>query len=162
MKPDFRIEIPKPCRAGWETMEAAEKGRFCGECSKIVIDFTAMSTDEIKAYFLQHKDQKICGHFISSQISRKMSKTEQFLTDLHIKTEKISYRIPRIAASFVIVSMMTLTGCGGDEHVAGEMIPIDQQVDGGAMMITDEMQHQIDSITAFEKSADSLKKQANH
>ena len=60
MKLDFRIEIPKPCRAGWETMEAAEKGRFCGECSKIVIDFTSMTTDEIKTYFLQHRDQKIC------------------------------------------------------------------------------------------------------
>ncbi len=158
MKPDFRIEIPKPCRAGWENMEQAEKGRFCGECSKIVIDFTAMSTDEIKTYFLQHKDQRICGHFISSQISKKTTKTEEVLTGLHNKAEKIKYRIPRIAACLIIVALMTLSGCG---PTTGEII--DNTTDGDSMYVSEEMQKEYDSIAHYEeKVADSIAKQANH
>lgn len=155
MKPDFRIEVPKPCRAGWENMEAAEKGRFCGECSKIVIDFTSMSMDEIKTYFLQHKDQKICGHFISSQISKKRRHTEQVLTDLHKKAGNIKYRIPRIAACFVIVSLMTLSGCG---PTTGEII--DHTTDGDSIYVSAEMQHEYDSISLYEeRTADSIAKQ---
>lgn len=154
---DFRIEIPKPCRAGWENMEAAEKGRFCGECSKIVIDFTAMSTDEIKDCFLGHKDQKICGHFIASQISRKKGRTETLLLDLQLKSEKIKYRFPRIAASFLLITMLTLIGCRdhSDDHdkIQGEM----EVVDGGAMMVADSALHYQDSIAKFNHS-DSLKR----
>lgn len=153
MKPDFRIEIPKPCRAGWENMEAAEKGRFCGECSKIVIDFTSMSTDEIKTYFLSHKDQRICGHFISSQITKKTRYTEQLLTNLHTKAGKIKYRIPRIAACFIVLSLITISGCG---PTTGEII---EHTDGDSMYISEEMRQHHDSIERYEaKITDSLNK----
>ena len=167
IKPDFRIEIPKPCRAGWETMEAAEKGRFCGECSKIVIDFTAMSTDEIRTYFLEHTDQRICGHFISSQISRKTGHTEQVLSNLHQQAEKIKYRIPRIAACFAIVSLMMLAGCGDRmEHLDGEVARSSEQIKADSIEAVkkyresdsmQQLQYEQDKIKEFANPVDSLK-----
>ena len=109
--PDFKIEIAKPCRASWKNMTDAEQGKFCGECSKIVIDFTSMTTDEIQQYFLQHRDQKICGRFISTQISKGKPGFKGLIIDLHSKTDRIKYRIPRIAAVFVLSWIMTMTGC---------------------------------------------------
>jgi len=110
----FKIEIPKPCTADWDSMSPAERGKFCGACSKIVIDFTAMTTDEIKDYFLKHREQKICGHFITSQIKGSTG-LKGALISLHKKTGGIRYRIPRMAAAFFILAIMTLAGCGPDE-----------------------------------------------
>jgi len=67
---NFQVFIPKPCTENWNQMTQQEKGRFCGKCSKSVVDFSNMSMDEIKDYFLSHKGDKICGHFKSDQINK--------------------------------------------------------------------------------------------
>ncbi|MFL5765576.1 MAG: hypothetical protein ACJ77K_16645 [Bacteroidia bacterium] len=144
MAQDFHIEIPKPCRAGWKDMEQAEKGRFCAECSKIVIDFTQMSTDEIKNYFLNHKDQRICGHFKSYQIKRKMSHTEQLLVAFEARSRKISYRIPRVAALFIASGLLSLfSSC------MGAAAPNLEPLSGDSIYVTPEMQARYDSIEKY-------------
>ncbi|MFL5765575.1 MAG: hypothetical protein ACJ77K_16640 [Bacteroidia bacterium] len=154
MAQNFHIEIARPCRAGWENMEEAESGRFCNECSKIVIDFTQMSTDEIKSYFLNHKDQKICGHFISSQVIRG-NKFQRSLVNLYERSEKISYRLPRIAAIVILSALMTAAGCKSD-HTEGDGV----QVDGGAMLMVDSTGIQnMDSLNSYANTPiDSLNK----
>ncbi len=68
MKSRYSISIPKPCHENWNTMTPAEKGRFCQSCSKTVVDFTNMKTDEVQAYVHQNKHQRICGHIRKSQL----------------------------------------------------------------------------------------------
>ena len=69
MNQKFKITIPKPCHKDWNTMAPEEKGRFCGSCSKIVVDFTKKSTIAIQEYLVENKNQTVCGHFYRKQLN---------------------------------------------------------------------------------------------
>ena len=69
------IIIPKPCHEDWGKMTPNSEGKFCGSCSKTVVDFTQMSKDEIHTYFKQKSGENTCGHFYASQldVTKKVS-----------------------------------------------------------------------------------------
>jgi hypothetical protein len=66
MERKYKITIPEPCQEDWNKMTPNDNGRFCGSCSKNVVDFTNMLPKEIQAYFLQHSN--VCGRFKKSQL----------------------------------------------------------------------------------------------
>jgi hypothetical protein len=66
MDTKYKITIPKPCHEDWNKMAPNDSGRFCGSCSKNVVDFTNMLPDEIQVYFRQHSN--VCGRFKNSQL----------------------------------------------------------------------------------------------
>lgn len=70
----YRIQIPEPCNEGWQNMTPQEKGRHCKTCDKVVVDFSAMSDNQIIRYLEEKKqqNQRVCGHFRSNQIDRSM------------------------------------------------------------------------------------------
>ena len=65
----FKISITNPCPNDWNAMKSvAESSRFCLSCNKVVKDFTRMSDNEIKQYFITYKDRPTCGRFYKNQI----------------------------------------------------------------------------------------------
>jgi hypothetical protein len=66
----FKISIPKPCHQNWETMIPNDIGRHCNSCVKTVVDFTAMTDEEIKYFFINKKEEKVCGRFKTEQLHR--------------------------------------------------------------------------------------------
>lgn len=61
----LKISIPTPCYEDWNKMTPDETGRHCGVCAKSVIDFTNMSDEEVKLYFLHKKErERVCGRFM--------------------------------------------------------------------------------------------------
>lgn len=73
MKPaDFIVRIPEPCHEDWNKMQPDAKGKFCSSCSKSVFDFSNKTDAEIKTILIEHKDQKVCGHFKKTQIDRPL------------------------------------------------------------------------------------------
>lgn len=60
----MKITIPRPCHENWDSMAAAEKGKFCSVCSKTVHDF---SNKELINTFDSDKD--ICGRFREDQLN---------------------------------------------------------------------------------------------
>lgn len=66
----MKILIPKPCHENWLEMTAAEKGRFCSNCQKTVIDFTKSSDREIITAYNENKT--LCGRFNNFQINRNL------------------------------------------------------------------------------------------
>ncbi len=66
----FKISIPTPCHENWETMTPDTAGRYCSSCAKTVIDFTSMSDEEIKYFFIRKKEEKVCGRFRNEQLGR--------------------------------------------------------------------------------------------
>lgn len=68
MKSHYNISIPKPCHENWSTMTPKEKGRFCQSCSKTVVDFTKMNTNDIQEYIHQNRHKRICGHIKHTQL----------------------------------------------------------------------------------------------
>lgn len=76
MKPaDFIVRIPEPCHEDWNKMQPDDKGKFCSSCSKSVFDFSNKTDAEIKTILIEHKDQKVCGHFKKTQIDRPLNIT---------------------------------------------------------------------------------------
>lgn len=68
MNNSFKISIPKPCHENWNAMTPKEKGRFCSNCAKTVVDFTKKSNSEIQDYLIKNKSQQVCGHFYKQQL----------------------------------------------------------------------------------------------
>lgn len=72
---DFIVRIPEPCHEDWNQMQPDAKGKFCSSCSKSVFDFSNKTDAEIKTILIEHKDQKVCGHFKKTQIDRPLNIT---------------------------------------------------------------------------------------
>ncbi|RMA64858.1 carboxypeptidase-like regulatory domain-containing protein [Ulvibacter antarcticus] len=70
MKKAITIRIPEPCHENWTEMSPTEKGKFCGVCTKEVIDFTA-KTDEDLVKTLSGKTN-VCGRFKKNQLDREV------------------------------------------------------------------------------------------
>jgi hypothetical protein len=109
---NFKIHIPTPCHAEWNSMTPNSEGKFCGSCQKTVVDFTSMSDDEIRNYFTKNYSAKVCGHFKSSQITpaplfigRKLNHLYDFLES----TRKPYFF--KAAALFIVGVCMTFAGC---------------------------------------------------
>ena len=64
------VQIPQPCHASWDKMQAQENGRHCKACDKVVIDFSQMNDQELIAWLKDKAHEKVCGHFKSEQVDR--------------------------------------------------------------------------------------------
>lgn len=61
------LTIDKPCSENWNSFTPVTGGGFCSSCSKVVIDFTKASDEEIFE-FIQQKPAHACGRFRASQL----------------------------------------------------------------------------------------------
>ena len=68
-KTKYQLAITSPCQQNWSDMKSQPDGHFCMNCSKIVIDFTAMSDNEIRKY-MENNQGKVCGRLHTSQANR--------------------------------------------------------------------------------------------
>jgi hypothetical protein len=67
----LKLFIPKPCHEDWGSMTPNEQGRHCSVCAKTVTDFTQMSDEEVKLFFLNKKQgERTCGRFTSKQLKQ--------------------------------------------------------------------------------------------
>ena len=89
-KKSITISLPKPCNEDWNSMSISERGKFCGNCQKEVIDFTKMTDDELLK-FISFSQNRFCGKFSKSQLNR----------EIIVKSKAHSLNYKRIAASFI-------------------------------------------------------------
>ena len=75
MKQQFNLDIKTPCSENFNEFIPTSKGGFCGSCTKDVIDFTTMNSEEIVAYFQNKNNSNTCGRFNSNQL--KTYETQQ-------------------------------------------------------------------------------------
>jgi Gram-negative bacterial TonB protein C-terminal len=68
MNNKHKLTIPEPCHEDWDKMQPKDNGRFCLSCSKTVVDFTTMLPNEIQNYFIQNRNNNVCGKFKKSQL----------------------------------------------------------------------------------------------
>ncbi|MFT3911925.1 MAG: hypothetical protein QM737_21045 [Ferruginibacter sp.] len=64
----LKITIPKPCHENWDNMTPNQQGRHCSSCEKTVVDFTQMTEDEVKYFFINKRSERVCGRFSSAQL----------------------------------------------------------------------------------------------
>jgi hypothetical protein len=58
------IAIPVPCTVDWQKMTPADKGRFCGDCKKVVRDLSKMSEVEASALVQSAHGGDLCVRFL--------------------------------------------------------------------------------------------------
>jgi hypothetical protein len=120
---DFNLNIPKPCNKSWNAMTPNNAGRFCDFCDKTVVDFTSMTKEEIKIYFIEHTKQKTCGHFKVEQTTYVPPKHHQLLINLYNKAEtNLSTRFFKTPFLLFIGMLMAMAGCKSE--VSGERVAV--------------------------------------
>lgn len=108
------ISIPTPCHEDWNQMSPREQGAFCGVCAKTVVDFTKLSDEQVKNYFLDNAGKKTCGRF----------RNDQLVTDAELLPRILSGNIPvwkKFLAAVVILFAGLLTSC--NDRVKGKVAP---------------------------------------
>jgi hypothetical protein len=71
----IQLRLDHPCTQKWSEMTPSGRGRFCGSCQKNVVDFTAMTDNEI-LQFIQANTSGFCGQFRATQLNRELVHTK--------------------------------------------------------------------------------------
>jgi hypothetical protein len=66
----LKVSIPEPCHEDWDLMVPDNQGRHCSTCAKTVVDFTNLSDEEVKQFFVNKKAERVCGRFRNEQLHR--------------------------------------------------------------------------------------------
>ncbi|MBB4807669.1 hypothetical protein HNP38_002975 [Chryseobacterium defluvii] len=98
MIPLLRIE--KPCEEPLEQMHNISGGKFCGLCSKKVIDLSGLSDMEIMEILHQNKGVKFCGMVFRHQLNRPLEVKTPIEKNVH--SRKITFT--KIAAGVVLTA----------------------------------------------------------
>jgi hypothetical protein len=61
-----RSELPiaSPCNADWTTMTLEDRGRFCGECSKVVRELAQLTESEARALLASPPTEGLCVRYV--------------------------------------------------------------------------------------------------
>jgi len=70
-----KITLPNPCSQQWNSMTQTNDGRFCGSCNKTVIDFTAMTNQQIISYLSAVNN--VCGRIGTKQFTAVNNQLKQ-------------------------------------------------------------------------------------
>lgn len=94
------IEIKTPCQEDLSNMDASTQGFFCHACNKEVIDFRFQNDREIRQFFDQYQDRKVCGLFRADQVGKPLPSVH---TSKHFSALKI--------AAIALSSLTITQGC---------------------------------------------------
>lgn len=92
------VKISNPCQEKWNAMQPHNRGKFCMQCSKEIIDFTKLDNTEI-VQILEESKGRICGRMSISQLNNPI--------EIHSKKNK-SKLYKALAAIFLIGSTGSL------------------------------------------------------
>jgi hypothetical protein len=101
----LKISIPVPCHEDWNNMTPDETGRHCSSCAKSVVDFTGMSDEEVKHFFLIKKEERVCGRFKQTQLHSIVIELPQNIFSLQMPLWK------KFLAACLVVFSTTLFSC---------------------------------------------------
>ncbi|MFM9983647.1 MAG: hypothetical protein ACKVOK_00340 [Flavobacteriales bacterium] len=62
------VKLPMPCEIGEQYFSKSIEGDYCSKCKEVVVDFTRMSSDEIRNHLRCNAKVK-CGTFNESQLT---------------------------------------------------------------------------------------------
>jgi hypothetical protein len=58
------LPIATPCSADWTTMTLADRGRFCGQCRKVVRELAQMTEGEARAMLASPPTEGLCVRYV--------------------------------------------------------------------------------------------------
>lgn len=110
----LKLSIPQPCHEDWDKMNPNEQGRHCNACAKTVVDFTAMSDDDVRDFFLNKTTERVCGRFKQKQL-------QQIVIDLPQNIFRIEMPVwKRFLVASLVVFSTTLFSC--NTSIDGQLV----------------------------------------
>lgn len=58
------LPIASPCAADWTTMTLSDRGRFCGECKKVVHELARLTEGEARALLAAPPTEGLCVRYV--------------------------------------------------------------------------------------------------
>jgi hypothetical protein len=89
-----KIELAYACDEDWNKMTPVERGRHCAACQKTVVNFMAMSDEQVIAFYSNKAHAQTCGNFRLGQLEH-INKTLALDAP---KTKSTSYLKPILAS----------------------------------------------------------------
>jgi len=116
----MKISIPKPCNENWNDMSPVQQGAFCKACSKVVVDFSNMSDEEVLNYFERKQEEKTCGRFRISQLS-------PYDLKINLRSVAAQRSFPKIFAASLFIIFSSLFVCKSDtgDQMIFNVVPVD-------------------------------------
>ena len=140
MPPSIQLLVTNPCHEGWDNMTPVEKGRYCGSCSRTVIDFTDMSDAALIDYFTRPKEGPVCGRFANDQLGRK----------LETVSNKRRNRMGQLFASWALSALLFTSRVKAAESEPSpgttNVLPADTVVPGEPIKVNLDWKIRLDSI----------------
>ncbi|MGF2411915.1 hypothetical protein [Ferruginibacter sp.] len=118
----LKISIPTACHQDWNVMTPNEQGRHCNACAKTVVDFTSMSDEAVKHFFINKKEENVCGRFHNQQLHRISIELPQNIFYIPMPVWK------KFLVASLIVFSSTLFSC--DTTVKGEVDNTNEVITG--------------------------------
>ena len=114
----LKISIPNPCHEDWNKMSPAETGRHCSSCAKTVVDFTSMSDEQVKNFFVSKKEERVCGRFKQTQLQQIIIDLPQNIFSIEMPLWK------KFLTACLVVFSTTLFSC--DTKIERQHIKIEK------------------------------------
>jgi hypothetical protein len=113
------VPIASPCSADWSTMTLADRGRFCGECKKVVRELARMTESEARAMLASPPTEGLCVRYVHDATGEIL-----FRRDV-VPVGSLS-RVKRAAALALAAATLPLAvaGCMGAAPVMGAAPPV--------------------------------------
>ena len=103
------FKIQQSCDENWSAMTPTEKGAFCQQCAKQVIDFTSKSTSYIKSTLLRNKGESLCGRMTLKQELDLQNDFALWQQTSHQRMKRISLY------AFILVFGLSIVSCADEK-----------------------------------------------
>ncbi len=118
------IRIDSPCTLDWQKMTPADKGRFCGDCKKVVRDLSSMREDEARALLRQPAQEGLCVRFLHDRDGQILFANDSRLLSASLlsKTKRAAMMAAAVAVPLALQACSApLSGLGiGDDTVTSD------------------------------------------
>jgi len=102
-KNQFTVDIANPCTQSWDNMPPVDNGRYCGHCTKKIIDFTKLADHEVVRIFLDSSGP-VCGRFTQGQLNRDLLALEKERTNALVPVLLVSTALAAGVASNAVAN----------------------------------------------------------
>jgi hypothetical protein len=112
------LPIANPCTADWTTMTLADRGRFCGQCKKVVRELAQMSEGEARALLASPPTEGLCVRYVHDTTGEIVFRRDDVVPVARLARMKRAAVMALAAASLPVA----VAGCMGAATRPPEMM----------------------------------------
>jgi hypothetical protein len=143
------LQVKESCSADWDKMTPQEQGRFCGQCEKMVVDFSAKDDQEIVDQ-IKKASTGLCGRFYEDQLMRELEVPFS-------KNPIWQGRWTGIAAGLLLVGSLSFHAAQGQNKLTGEVVVVQTKTENDQIKQQGQVSSSTNDNSTLKGSPDSTK-----